>query len=269
MRGQIGKVLGAAAAAALLLSVPAGASPRHANFRRDNPVQPPNGPFTPPQAGAAEGGPAMPAPGGSEMPPQGGPAMPAPVGPPGYADFHGQTLNLANSWGAANACAAFANGATECFANLAAMKATLALQTPPPAGQDALTPQSAAPGGRPLSPQARHRAALLRRRALRTPRARLAGRATYCQGQSWEWLYLYANANYGGRVLALQDTSYWYTLSNFGFANTMSSWYNATACTSYAAQNFSGGIWVTMGAWGSSAWVGNAANDKANYAYIS
>ena len=247
MRGHIGKMLGAAGVAVLLLASPAGASTRNTNFRRDLPVQPPASLNTP---SFAE------------------PSDPTPVGPPGYADFRGQTIDLSQGWGAAKACAAFANGATNCYPTVAAMKAALTILAPPPSGSTALTPQSAPEGVGPSAPQARRRAALLRRHALTATRTHLVGHASYCQGQSWEWVYLYENANFGGRVLALQDTGFWYTLSNYGFASTMSSWFNGSACTAYGAQNFSGGIWVMLSPWSASAWVGYAANDKVNYLYI-
>ncbi|HLI14427.1 MAG TPA: hypothetical protein VKV23_00020 [Acidimicrobiales bacterium] len=241
MRRHIGRIIGAAAAAALLVALPASAAPRHSGARRASTFA---APTRAARASAVR-------------------HEPSPVGPEGYATYNGQTIDLAQGWDGAKACAAYANGATECFSSADAMYRSIGAY---PTVQ----------GGTISSAQLRGHARALARRALARLRsfrlgtsARAVGHGAYCQA-NWEWLYLYQNINYGGTVLALQITDYWYDLWDYGFGDQLSSYINDTACYFYGVQNGDGsGAYIFGNPWEAESYVGNAVNDLINYIYIS
>lgn len=155
---------------------------------------------------------------------------------PGHAVYHGRDIDLAVSWEGAAVCAVVTPTDTRCYDSQAEADADLA--TVAGAGST-----SSLSGADSLD--------------------------AACGGDTSKWVYLYADANYGGRVLQFQDTGSWQDLATWGFDNQLSSWRNTTACTATVAQNTQGGgSHLSLGAGGASSYVGDAWNDQASSLFI-
>jgi len=130
-----------------------------------------------------------------------GPASSAEAADGVQATFEGRTIDLANGWGPARACATI-DEHTECFRNEAAMDRWITSEG------DAAAQQSEDGVGALAS----------------------------CSSS----LRLYDGTSYTGQILYLSTRSLWINLSGYGFDNLTSS-YRIGACGAYLAENASGG----------------------------
>lgn len=131
-----------------------------------------------------------------------GPASPVEAADGVQATFEGRTIDLADGWGPARACATL-DEHTECFRSEAAMDRWIASE------REAASQQS---GDGP------------------------AGAMASCSSS----LRLYDGTSYTGQILHLSTRSLWINLSGYGFDNLTSS-YRIGACGAYLAENASGG----------------------------
>jgi hypothetical protein len=165
--------------------------------------------------------------------PGGGPAG---ASEPGVrAVFDGRVINLARDWEGASACAVLSKDDVRCFASVDRLRAALA-----PDVATVARPVAAAAG---------------------LPSG-IAEFTPDCGGIWWRWLYLYEHANFGGRVLQFNDVNFWQNLTDFGFNDTMSSWWNDTQCTGYIGEHiWGGGAHLILPPYSWSAFVGWDWND--------
>lgn len=150
---------------------------------------------------------------------------------PGHAIYHGTDIDLSVSWEGATVCAVVTATDVRCYDSQAEADADLA------------TISGARSTGDTVD--------------------------TACGGNTSNWVYLYADANYGGRTLQFQDVGVWQDLATWGFDNQMSSWRNTTSCTATVSWNAGGGgSLLSLSAGSSSSYVGATWNDQASSLYI-
>jgi Peptidase inhibitor family I36 len=104
--------------------------------------------------------------------------------------------------------------------------------------------------------------------SLRTDSAVAASSYPYgCpSGVTQKWYCLYADANFGGRMLQFKDCNsggYHNNLADYGFANQTSSWVNAKTDTQVNAYDYNFAYLWHEGPASASSYVGAANNDKA------
>ncbi|MFV1970339.1 MAG: hypothetical protein ACC683_04940 [Acidimicrobiia bacterium] len=152
------------------------------------------------------------------------------------AVFEGEKLNLAQSWGEAEACLIWQQeGISECFRNEAEMDARVA-------ELDAEVALTRTAGG--------------------------VAAASTCSG----YLRLYDRTWYGSPVLYLRDRYEWLNLSDYGF-NQRTSSYKVGPCSSYFADySNGGGDWYPTHlteANDQSGWMNSGWNNDVSSVYIS
>jgi hypothetical protein len=171
----------------------------------------------------------------------------APAGAEGnhYANYKGTTIDLAEDWQGAQACAIVTDDDIECFDSQAELESALAFGDGEGSGDN----EAAA--------------------AAASSTSSLTTLSTYCIGRSDLWLTLYDDTGFGGRSLNFRDAAVWQNLSTYTFDNAMGSWANNTFCDALAAWDASGGgSWLTMTARSSNSNVGATWNNQASSIYI-
>lgn len=123
----------------------------------------------------------------------------------GQAWFEGEVIDLADSWGEAQACLVWrAAGRVECFRTVAEMDAVTATVEAAEFAKDPIATQST---------------------------------------QCLSWLYLYEFADGGGRTVQFRDRGYWQNLSTWGFNNVTSSFRTGACSVSLAEGSYGSGAW--------------------------
>lgn len=154
------------------------------------------------------------------------------------ADYRGRTIDLADGWQGAKACAAIDAGDVRCYDTRAQM-------------HDAIR-AAATPNRQPVT-------------------ASVTGAvtaATDCGGSS-KYLALYSGTNYGGAELDFISTAGWVNLADFGFENTAESYANNKTCSAYLADGqYGGNPQLTLTASSKSADLGSW-NNRASSTLVS
>jgi Peptidase inhibitor family I36 len=148
------------------------------------------------------------------------------------AVYDGRMINLRNGWSGAQSCISFSTSDVRCYATSQEADAALGYS----AASDPLAQRALAKG------------------------QSLAAAAPECASG---WVCLWEAINGGGRRLIFQD-DYWQDLSEYGFANVMSSWRNNQAAgdIAYVADDTLGTLPLLAGAY--TANIGALWNDAAD-----
>lgn len=155
------------------------------------------------------------------------------------ATYDGRTINLANGWQGATACAVVSPTDVQCFDTPAAMYQSGLVPKPGP--QISSSP-SVASGG--ITPD---------------------DGSINCTYGGWE--YYFQNINYGGNELSILGSNFsvsdWIDLDDYGWGDTISSWKNANcyAAIGWTGQYLNGSQYVFNAAFETS-WIGSQFNDS-------
>lgn len=128
------------------------------------------------------------------------------------AAYNGRTINLAESWEGAQACAVFEDR-TVCYDTYEQMERATVGEVRRPGDNT----KAVADSGSSLL---------------------LASSA--CAGDPYGWLYMYEHTDFIGDVIKFQNTSTWHNLTNYGFNDQTSSVWNNTDCMAVMAEHTNG-----------------------------